>query len=83
MFGKEHRHVLRDIKELIEKVERSKERTGNISQSKSGPSDFIKSTYISGRGKEYTEYLLTKDGFTLLVMGYTTDIHQLHGRPVA
>ncbi len=73
VFDIRHDHVLRDIRELIEKVERSKERTGDISQSKSGQSDFIKSTYISGRGKEYTEYLLTKDGFALLVMGYNDD----------
>ncbi|MBZ9635518.1 Rha family transcriptional regulator [Clostridium sp. FP1] len=30
----------------------------------------VKSTYIS-RGKEYKEYLITKDGFTLLAMGFT------------
>lgn len=31
---------------------------------------FISSTYES-RGKKYPEYLLTRDGFTLLVMGFT------------
>lgn len=31
---------------------------------------FIKSSYKS-RGKEYPEYLITRDGFTLLVMGFT------------
>src|SRR5699024_1903794 len=30
---------------------------------------FIKSSYKS-RGKEYTEYLLTRDGFVLLAMGF-------------
>ena len=31
---------------------------------------FIKSTYIN-RGKEYPEYLMTRDGFSLLAMGFT------------
>jgi Rha family phage regulatory protein len=69
-FKRRHDHVLRDIRETIEKVKQSEERTGNISLSKSGLPDFIKSTYIDSRDKEYPEYLLTKDGFTLLVMGF-------------
>ena len=31
---------------------------------------FISSTYMN-RGKEYPEYLMTRDGFSLLVMGFT------------
>lgn len=31
---------------------------------------FIKSTYMN-RGKEYPEYLMTRDGFSLLAMGFT------------
>lgn len=33
---------------------------------------FIKSTYMN-RGKEYPEYLMTRDGFSLLCMGFTGD----------
>lgn len=58
-FGKQHSHVLRTIKEKI---------SGNpILDSEKY---FIESFYID-RGKEYPEYLLTKDGFTFLVMGFT------------
>lgn len=32
---------------------------------------FIKSFYINERGRKYTEYKLTRDGFSLLVMGFT------------
>lgn len=58
-FGKQHSHVLRTIKEKI---------SGNpILDSEKY---FIESFYID-RGKKYPEYLLTKDGFTFLVMGFT------------
>ena len=45
VFRRSHDNVLRDIRELIEKVERSEERTGNISLLKYEGSDFIESTY--------------------------------------
>lgn len=32
---------------------------------------FIPTTYKAGTGKNYKEYLLTRDGFSLLVMGFT------------
>jgi len=64
---------LRDIRELIEKVERSKERTGVFNLLKFEEIDFIKSTHLYSKKREYLEYLLTKDGFTLLVMGYDDD----------
>ena len=73
VFNKVHKNVLRDIERVTEKVERSKERTGDISLLKFEERDFIKSTCIDCRNKGYPEYLLTKDGFTLLVMGYDDD----------
>jgi len=30
---------------------------------------FIESSYKAGTGKDYKEYLITRDGFSLLVMG--------------
>jgi len=36
VFNKRHDNVLRDIENLIEKVERSEERSGGISRSKFG-----------------------------------------------
>ena len=57
-FGKEHARVLRDIREL----ECSDEfRLGN----------FAESSYINSQNKKQPMCLITRDGFTLLVMGYT------------
>ena len=70
LYNLKHPHALRDIEDLIEKVDQSDERTGHISRSKFGSSNFIKSTYLSGRNMEYPEYLLTRDGFTFIVTGY-------------
>lgn len=59
-FGKEHARVLRDIREL----DCSNEfRLGN----------FAESSYINIQNKKQPMYLITRDGFTLLVMGYTGD----------
>ena len=56
-FGKRHDHVLRDIKNLA-------------TQNWGAKSMFHESTY-ENRGKQYPMYLVTRDGFTLLVMGFT------------
>lgn len=60
-FGKEHFHVLRDI----EKMECSKEFR---------ESNFGLSTYKSSQNKSLPMYYITRDGFTLLVMGYTGEL---------
>lgn len=57
-FGKRHDHVLRDIKELECSPEFSL-------------SNFGESTYTAGNGQTYPKYLITQDGFSFLVMGYT------------
>ena len=56
-FEKEHKHVLETIRSLVAE----KSATKNM---------FIESSYIN-RGKSYPEYLLTRDGFSLLAMGFT------------
>lgn len=62
-FEKEHFHVLRDI--------------SKITDSRSGLSeDFTKSNYEltyykDSTGRELPCYMMTRDGFTMLVMGYT------------
>lgn len=33
--------------------------------------NFVPSNYEDGRGKEYPEYLITRDGFSFLAMGFT------------
>ena len=57
-FGKEHKNVLRDIKQL----ECSDE---------FGQLNFEPSSYINQQNKEQPMYFITRDGFTLLVIGYT------------
>src|SRR5690625_1091180 len=57
-FGKEHKNVLRDIRALL-KIEPAKEM-------------FFESTYVhESNNQEFTQFLMNRDGFTLLVMGFT------------
>lgn len=56
-FGKEHKHVL----EIIRKM------TAENSAAKSW---FFEAIY-NNRGKQYPMYLMNRDGFSLLVMGFT------------
>lgn len=62
-FDKEHKNVLSDIRKLLE--------TENGLTSDFSRLNFKPSKYVNSRGKTYPCYLLTKDGFTMLVMGYT------------
>ena len=59
MFEKEHKNVLRDIKDLVETC------SAEFSQLNFEPSVY------KVRGKEYPCYNLSKDGFTMLAMGFT------------
>ena len=56
-FEKMHKHILESIRNLVDENSAVK-------------SMFIESQF-EHRGKMYPEYLLTRDGFTLLVMGFT------------
>ena len=57
-FGNQHKHVL----EAIE----------NIKAENSALMDmFYETSYKAGTGKSYKEYLMNRDGFSLLVMGFT------------
>ena len=58
-FSRRHDNVLRDINDLINDV------AGDFSLLNFEESDY------KIRGKIYTKYLMTKDGFTLLAMGFT------------
>jgi Rha family phage regulatory protein len=57
-FGKEHKHVLESIENI---------KAENSALTKM----FYETTYQSGTGKNYKEYLMNRDGFTLLTMGFT------------
>lgn len=59
-FDKRHDHVLRDINNIIES--NTTQNWGLL---------FIESQYKASNGKLNKEYLLTRDGFSLLVMGFT------------
>ena len=56
-FGKQHKHVLDSIRDIL-------------AAENSATKFFYESTY-DNRGKEYPEYLMNRDGFSLLVMGFT------------
>lgn len=58
VFGKEHKNVLRDIESLNCSIEFSL-------------LNFEPSEYTNERGKTYPMFNMTKNGFSMLVMGYT------------
>ena len=57
-FGKEHKDVLRAIKSIT-------------AQNCAVTQMFFKSEYTAGTGKKYPMYLMNRDGFSLLAMGFT------------
>ena len=56
-FGKEHKHVLDAVKNLV-------------AENSAAKSMFYETTF-ENRGKQYPMYLMNRDGFSLLVMGFT------------
>lgn len=60
-FGKNHAHVLRDIENLSCSMEFRE-------------SNFGLSSYTSQQNKQLPMYIMTKDGFTFLAMGYTGEV---------
>ncbi|MDY2734710.1 Rha family transcriptional regulator, partial [Intestinibacter sp.] len=59
-FEKEHSKVLRVIKEKIE-----------VNPILASPKYFIETTYLDKSNRQSKEYLMTRDGFSFLVMGFT------------
>ena len=57
-FNKEHKHVLENIRRILA-VENS-------------ATKFFQQSLFWCRGRDYPEYLMNRDGFMLLVMGFTT-----------
>ena len=58
VFGKQHKHILRDIENLKKDVP-------NFGQM------FLESTKPDSYGREKKIYIMNRDGFTLLAMGFT------------
>lgn len=73
-FEKEHKEVIRAIEGQVDAEGKTKHLglVTQISQRGDIPlSDyFIKTSYIGENNREYTEYLITRDGFSLLAMGF-------------
>jgi Rha family phage regulatory protein len=57
-FGKEHKNVLRSIETL--------ECSNEFNQLNFEPVD-----YMDAKGEKRPEYLITRDGFSFLIMGFT------------
>lgn len=61
-FGKRHYHVVRDCEEVIKGLPKN----GDTQKM------FYETTYVHEQNKQvYKEFLMNRDGFTLLVMGFT------------
>lgn len=56
-FGKQHKDVLENIRQIL---------VAEFSAAK-----FFQESTFENRGKQYPEYLMNRDGFTLLAMGFT------------
>lgn len=72
VFGKEHKKVIRKIEEIIKKM------ADSSNEAKNGPvkiaiDTFKKITYTDTKGESRPCYEMTRDGFTLLVMGFNGD----------
>ena len=59
-FGKEHRNVL----QAVEKILGTAENSAVVNM-------FEKSSYLNAQGKPQPMYIMNRDGFSLLVMGFT------------
>ncbi len=62
VFGKRHDNLMRDIERIIKDLDKVAPQFS--------VANFKEVTY-DNRGKKYPEYLLTKDGFAYVVMGFT------------
>lgn len=64
-FGKKHKDVLEAIDKLHYNL------AAEFSATKIDPDSYFITSDYENRGKRYKKYLLTRDGFSLLVMGFT------------
>lgn len=56
-FGKQHKDVLESIRDIL--------------AAENSATKFFSESTFDNRGKKYPEYLMNRDGFSLLVMGFT------------
>lgn len=62
-FGKRHDHVLRDIDRMI--------REAGAHSPDMGTELFFATTFKNDRNRQYREFLMSRDGFALIAMGFT------------
>jgi len=63
-FSKSHDNVLKKVDSLIRNLTRQKKRVNDY---------FKEDVFINNRNREYRCFLMTRDGFVLLAMGFTGD----------
>lgn len=68
-FGKDHKHVLRDIREMLS--------SDHPEISEHARSNFGLSSYLSAQGRMLPMYRMTRKGFAELAMGYTGDVSRV------
>ena len=64
-FNKNHQHVMRDIRKLHEELGLSKIGLTKFKEM------FQENTYVNSQNKKQPMYIMNRDGFMLLVMGFT------------
>ena len=62
-FAKEHKNVLADIRKILSPDSGASEEFGRL--------NFQPTVYTDGWNRKQVAYVMTRDGFTMLVMGYT------------
>ena len=73
MFGKEHKNIIQSIEKLIDGIEANELKikpVGNGLKNEQTPL-FVHSKYKDAKGEWRKKYLMNRDGFSLLVMGFT------------
>lgn len=77
-FGKEHKNVVRDIESIITELNGNGLNFEPVSELNFEPANrefaarnFFLTEYTDEQGKPRKQYILTRDGFTLLAMGFT------------
>lgn len=63
-FNKRHDNIIRDIENQFKNID-------DLGLLNFEESNFIKATYVNLQNKKQPKYLLTKDGFSYIVMGFT------------
>ncbi len=69
VFGKKHKHVLRDVEKMLADFEVGRPNFGPTSEF--GRRNFEPTSYLDQWNREQQMYEISKDGFTLLGMGFT------------